>query len=246
MSFYRESAQGFALDEISLLVALTEQVGVILENHRLRQRIEEVAVLEERQRLARDLHDSVTQTLYGLTLFARSGRDAAEEGDLARLSTSLGEVEANALQALREMRLLLYELLPLALEQEGLVQALNQRLNAVERRAGLAVTYQAEEGLELPRAVQQHLYHITIEALNNTLKHSEATEVQVRLTRSGSQLQLEIADNGRGFDPGQVSGGLGYANMRERAQSLGGRLDIVSSPGAGTRVSAFIDLLGGR
>jgi PAS domain S-box-containing protein len=242
ISFYRASVQGFALDEISLLVALAEQVGVILENHRLRQRIEEIAVLEERQRLARDLHDSVTQTLYGLTLFARSGRDASEEGDAARLSESLSELEANALQALREMRLLLYELLPLALEQEGLVRALNQRLNAVERRAGLAVTYQAEGGLDLSRVVERHLYHIAIEALNNTLKHSGATEVQVRLAFSGSQLQLEIADNGRGFDSARVSGGLGFENMRERAQRLGGRLDVVSSPGAGTRVSAWVDI----
>jgi PAS domain S-box-containing protein len=243
ISFYRISAQGFALDEISLLVALAEQVGVIVENYRLRQRIGEIAVLEERQRLARDLHDSVTQTLYGLTLFARSGRDAAEEGDAVRLSESLGELEANSLQALREMRLLLYELLPLALEQEGLVQALHQRFNTVERRAGLAVSYQAEEGLDLPRPVERHLYHIAIEALNNTLKHSGATEVQVRLAFRGSQLLLEIVDNGRGFDPAHASGGLGFENMRERAQRLGGRLDVVSSPGAGTRVSASADLV---
>jgi PAS domain S-box-containing protein len=241
ISFYRRTAGGFALDEVSLLVALAEQVGVILENHRLRQRIEEIAVLEERQRLARDLHDSVTQTLYGLTLFARSGRDAAEEGDAVRLAESLDELEANSLQALREMRLLLYELLPLALEEEGLVQALDRRLNAVERRAGLAVTYQAEEGLDLSRTVERHLYHIAIEALNNTLKHSGATAVQVRLASSGSQLRLEIADNGRGFESGRVLGGLGFKNMHERAQRLGGHLEVVSNPGAGTQVSAWAE-----
>ena len=131
VSYYRASGQGFSLDESSLLLALAEQIGVGVENYRLRQRIEAAVTLEERGRLARDLHDSVTQSLYSLSLFARSGRDAAEEGDSDRLASSLTKLEGTALQGLREMRLLLYELRPEALEQGGLIRTIEQRFDAV-------------------------------------------------------------------------------------------------------------------
>jgi PAS domain S-box-containing protein len=244
VSYYRTSSRGFSLDESSLLLALAEQVGVSVENYRLRQRIEAAATLEERGRLARDLHDSVTQSLYSLSLFARSGRDAAHEGDTDRLDSSLTRLEATALQALREMRLLLYELRPAALEQEGLIRTLEQRFDAVERRAGMAATvaYQAPDGLELPQALERELYYLTIEALNNTLKHARAKEVTVRVWLSATQVQLEIADDGCGFDLQQASGGYGLGHMRERVERLGGRLEISSAPDAGTRIHAWIDL----
>jgi len=245
VSYYRSSPQGFSLDESSLLLALAEQIGVSVENHRLRQRIEAAVTLEERGRLARDLHDSVTQSLYSLSLFARSGRDAAEEGDTDRLAASLTRLETNALQALREMRLLLYELRPAALEQQGLIQTLEQRFDAVERRAGMKATvvYQGQEGLELPHNMEREFYYLAIEALNNTLKHAQATEVTVLVWQSASRLRLEIADDGLGFDPERVSGGYGLGDMRERAERLGGRLEISSAPGAGTRIVAWVDLL---
>jgi signal transduction histidine kinase len=244
VSYYRSSAEGFSLDESSLLLALAEQIGVSVENHRLRQRIEAAVTLEERGRLARDLHDSVTQSLYSLSLFARSGRDALEDGDTDRLASSLIRLEATALQALREMRLLLYELRPAALEQEGLVRTLERRFDAVERRAGMnaTVTYQAPDGLELPQALERELYYLTIEALNNTLKHAGATEVTVLVWLSATQVRLEIADDGRGFDPQQASGGYGLDDMRERVERLTGRLEISSAPESGTRIVAWIDL----
>jgi PAS domain S-box-containing protein len=244
VSYYRTSSRGFSLDESSLLLALAEQVGVSVENYRLRQRIEAAVTLEERGRLARDLHDSVTQSLYSLSLFARSGRDAAQEGDTDRLASSLTRLEATALQALREMRLLLYELRPSALEQQGLIRTLEQRFDAVERRAGMnaTVAYESPDGLELPQALERELYYLTIEALNNALKHARAQEVMVRVWLSATQVQLEIADDGGGFDPGQASGGYGLDDMRERVERLGGRLEISSAPGAGTRIHAWIDL----
>ena len=97
MSYYRFPGHGFGLDEISLAVALAEQMGMVLETHRLRQIAADVAVLEERQRLARELHDSVTQSLYSLTLFARSGREASEDGDLSRLVPTFVDIEDTAL-----------------------------------------------------------------------------------------------------------------------------------------------------
>ncbi len=244
VSYYRTSPQGFSLDESSLLLALAEQVGVSVENHRLRRRIEAAATLEERGRLARDLHDSVTQSLYSLSLFARSGRDALEDGDTDRLASSLARLEGTALQSLREMRLLLYELRPAMLEQEGLIRTLEQRFDAVERRAGMRATlaYEGDTGLELPHVVERELYYLTIEALNNTLKHAQATEVTVQVWLSAFQVRLEIADDGRGFDPLQVSGGYGLGDMRERVDRLGGRLEISSAPGVGTRIQVWADL----
>jgi PAS domain S-box-containing protein len=238
VSYHRASNQGFSLDETSLLLALAEQVGVSVENYRLRQRIEAAVMLEERGRLARDLHDSVTQSLYSLSLFARSGRDAAEEGDSGRLNSSLTNLETIALQALREMRLLLYELRPEALEQEGLIRTIEHRFDAVERRAGLKATvaYRAPAGLELPPTLERELYYLTMEALNNTLKHALATEVTVVVQLSTTRVRLEITDNGCGFDPLHVSGGYGLGDMRERSERLGGRLEISSEPGSGTRI----------
>jgi signal transduction histidine kinase len=245
VSYYRASPQGFSLDESSLLLALAEQIGVSVENYRLRQRIEAAVTLEERGRLARDLHDAVTQSLYSLSLFARSGRDAAEEGDGERLAASLTSLEATSLQALKEMRLLLYELRPEALEAEGLLRTVERRFDAVERRAGTKATVilEVEDELELPPVLERELYYLAIEALNNVLKHAQATEVAVLLRQGASHLRLAITDNGCGFDPQQVSAGYGLGHMRERAQRLGGQLSISSAPGAGTRVEVDVDLV---
>lgn len=240
LSCFRRSARGFVMDEISLLAALAEQVGVIVENQRLRQRIQEMAVLEERQRLARDLHDSVTQSLYSLTLFTRAGREAAEDGDTSRLSENLADLETTALQALRQMRLLLYELRPAILEQEGLVRALDLRFDTVERRAGMQVDYRIEGSIDLPHPAETELYYITIEALNNTLKHAEASRVSVCLCSNHTGFELKITDNGCGFDPTQAHGGLGLRSIRERVERLGGGLEILSAPGSGTQVAVHV------
>jgi signal transduction histidine kinase len=244
VSYYRASPHGFSLDESSLLLALAEQVGVSVENYRLRQRIGEMAVLEERQRLARDLHDSVTQSLYLLALYAGAGRDATQDGDMERVAKLLSELEGNALHALREMRLLLYELQPQALEQEGLIRTLERRLDTVERRAGTKATvrYRGPDGLELPSTLERELYYLAIEALNNTLKHAGATEVAVDLELQCLALRMEVSDNGCGFDAQQVSYGLGLQDMQERAERLGGRLEILSEAGVGTRVVLRVNL----
>jgi signal transduction histidine kinase len=168
-----------------------------------------------------------------------------EEGDSERLDSSLARLEVTSLQALREMRLLVYELRPAALEQEGLLRTLERRFNAVERRAGIHATviYEVPYGLELPQALERELYYLTIEALNNTLKHAQASEVTVRVQSNATQVRLEIVDDGCGFDPQQASGGYGLGDMRERMERLGGQLEIASAPDAGTRIRAGIDLV---
>lgn len=240
LSCYRFTNRGYGLDEIALVTALAEQLGLMLETQRLRQRAQDIAVVEERQRLARDLHDSVTQSLYSLTLFSRAGREAAEDGDAARLAYSLTELERNTLHALREMRLLLYELRPADLEHEGLTRAIQLRLDTVERRAGLQLDVHLEDLPPLSSAFEVELYHIILEALNNVIKHAAASRLSVLLEEMDSQLHLRIADDGTGFDLTQRTGGLGLRNLRERVARLHGQLAIVSAPGRGAQVDAVI------
>ncbi len=236
----------FDEEEMALLTSVADQIGVIVESTRLRQRAEQAAVIEERGRLARDLHDSVTQSLYSLTLLAETGRRSAETGDLQSVANYLDRLGDVAQQSLKEMRLLLYELRPPALEQEGLVIALQQRLDAVEGRAGVETRLLAEEEIELAATVEEALYRIALEALNNALKHAGARSVTVQVRADGEHAELEIIDNGRGFDLNTVSdtGGMGLVTMRERAERLGGALTIISAPGEGTRVKVSIGTRG--
>ena len=240
LSCFRFTERGYSVDETALIIALAQQIGMVLETDRLRQNARAMAVLEERQRLARDLHDSVTQSLYSLSLFSRAGREAAEDGDAIRLNHSLTELERNTLHTLREMRLLLYELRPADLEQEGLIQAIELRLNAVERRANLQLDVQLDELAGLSPSQEVELYHIVVEALNNVVKHAAATRVALRLTQADGYLHLRIVDDGQGFDPAQTRGGMGLRNIRERVARLDGQLTVISEPGAGTRLEATI------
>jgi signal transduction histidine kinase len=210
---------------------------------------EELAVAAERSRLARDLHDSVTQSLYSLTLFTQAARELAEAGNLKRTQHNLGRIADTAAQALKEMRLLVYELRPLALEETGLVGALRRRLDMVEGRAGVQthLLVEPEGDVELPAPVEEALYRFAEEALNNALKHARATSVTVRIadtaTLDGQRLEFEVFDDGCGFDLEAVKGegGLGLTSIRERADELGGTFSVTSAPGKGTRVKVSLE-----
>jgi signal transduction histidine kinase len=225
---------------VALVTALAEQIGMMLANQQLHQSAQALAVVEERQRLARDLHDAVTQSLYSVALFAQAGREAAADGDRERVDQLLDDLKRTTLHALREMRLLLYELRPADLQQEGLVRALQLRLSTVERRAGLRLTVQLDERLDLPPRHEVELYHIVVEALNNVLKHAAATAVVVSLSQTDGRVQAQISDDGQGFDVQQTGGGMGLRNIRERVAGLGGELCITSAPGSGTRLEIAI------
>jgi len=248
ISLDRRQPGGYSREEMRLATAFADQAALALENARLYQQAEELAVMEERGRLARELHDSVTQSLYSLTLLAEAGRRLAGAGDVERVTDYLTRLGDNAQHALKEMRLLVYELRPLALAQDGLVGALQQRLDAVEGRAGVKSQLLVEMATELPAQVEAGLYRIAQEALNNALKHAAATEVAVRIISNQKQVVLEVIDNGQGFEPAQVNnrGGLGLISMHERAERLGGSLAIISRPGAGATVKVSIPLEGAR
>jgi signal transduction histidine kinase len=233
----------FDVDEVALLASIAGQVGVVLRTDQLRQAAQQAQVLAERERLARDLHDSVTQSLYGLVTLTEAGLMWAEGRNLEATARTLTRIGQTARQAIREMRLFLHQLRPSILEQEGLVSALELRLAAVEGRADVQTQLLADESLRLPPPVETAFYHIAQEALNNALKHAHASTVIVSLQGVDRRVVLEIADNGRGFDPAQPSrGGMGLGNMRVRAQGIGATLEIVSSPGQGTHVKVLVEV----
>jgi PAS domain S-box-containing protein len=234
----------FSEDEITLLTSVADQIGIAVENARLYERSKQLAIAEDRRRLARDLHDSVTQSLYSLTLFAEAGQRLLRSGDHERVEKYLERLGKTAQDALREMRLLLYELRPLAFQSGKLIEALQQRLDAVERRAGLSAHLITTELPPLSPKVEESIYHIGLEALNNMLKHSRSAVVTVTLAHESSAITLKVSDHGVGFavDAALAQGGMGLSNMRERAEELGGTLRIDSSEQAGTQVTMLLPL----
>jgi len=239
-----QSAEVNAFTEQDLLViqSLGDQIAVAIENARLYDRSQELAVLEERTRLARELHDSVTQSMYSVVLLTEGWRRSIQNGRQANVDEYLARIGEINQQGLKEMRLLIHELRPPALEEDGLLGALHQRLDAVEKRAGINARLLADEIVELPHAIEEGLYRIVQEALNNALKHACATNVFVRISTEDGKIVLEVEDDGKGFDVGSVdiSGGMGLANMRHRAEEMGGSIEICSDPGKGTVVKAAV------
>jgi signal transduction histidine kinase len=243
LSALRKKEQSrFSEDELALLTIIADQVGAVIESARLRQQAEQAAVLQERQRLARELHDSVTQALYSATLLSDTGRKAAAAGDLSMVERCLAPLGQTTQQALKEMRLLVYELRPPVLKEAGLLSALQQRLEAVEDRASIKHRLLVEGELELTAFQEENLYRIALEALNNSLKHAAASTVTVRIRADEQAATLEVTDDGCGFDPSSAveTGGMGLVTMRERAEQMDGTLTIHSTPGQGTEVTVAL------
>jgi signal transduction histidine kinase len=225
----------FSESDIWVMSTLADLVAVAIHNARLYEQAQAVAAYEERNRLARELHDSVSQALYGIALGARTARKLLDL-DPSRLAEPLDYVLSLAEAGLSEMRALIFDLRPNALAEEGLVAALTKQLVALQARHRIQMhtAFCEEPALSLP--TKEALYWIAREALHNTVKHAQATEVTVRID-SDPLLILEIQDNGTGFDPHMnYPGHLGLQSMRERAERLGGELQIFSTAGAGTSI----------
>jgi len=231
------------LNHLSLITSFADVVGLVVTNFRQRKRSEEILILEERQRLARDLHDSVSQSLYGLVISADVGNKLLKLKEYAGLQETLKDIEETALQSLREMRLMLFELRPLFFESVGLVGALDLRLNIVERRTGIDTTLKSE-GIELISSpLDLEIYGIATEALNNSLKHSKASRISIELIANEIEARLQITDDGIGFDiKKNQSGGIGFSSMKERAKRIGGKLEIKSYVNNGTKIRLTVPL----
>ena len=200
----------------------------------------EEVVQQERQRLSRELHDSVSQALYSIALGARTARALAERGETG-LAAPLDFVLEQAERGLAEIRALIFELRPEALEQEGLVAALSRRAEVLASKHEVHLDLALGDEPAAALSIKEALYRIGQEAMHNTIKHARATEIRLELASMDGTIVLAIRDNGRGFDPtGSFPGHLGLQSMRERAAQLGGTLEVESAAGSGTSITVRI------
>ena len=229
-------------DERVFLGAVADQIAIAVENARLFAAAQEKAALEERQHLARELHDSVSQALYGIALGARTARAWLDrEGPRERVAEWLDYVLSLADAGLTEMRALIFELRPESLKTEGLIAALEKQAAALQARHEIPVRATLDREPELPLEAKEALYRIAQEALHNTVKHARASRAELRLERDAQGVTLEVSDDGVGFDPeASFPGHLGLKSMRERAARVGGALRIRSTRGEGTSIRVRI------
>jgi len=243
-----QSDQLNAFDEsdLTVLQSLANQAAIAIENARLYEQAQQAAALEERSRLARDLHDAVTQTLFSASLISEVV-PALWESDQDEGRKLLNELRQLTRGALAEMRTLLLELRPAALAEASLDELLRQLGEAITGRSGVPVTVTIEGECDLPAEVHVALYRVAQEALNNVVKHSRASTVEVSLRCTSSSdaadgerrqtVKLEVTDDGCGFDPSRVPPDrLGLGIIRERAEAIGATLEIETDPGSGTKV----------
>jgi len=202
----------------------------------------QIATLEERARLSRDLHDRVSQNLFSLSIFGASSIKHLHAEEKKETVEDLQTIEFLALQTQREMRLLLYELNPLDMTEMSLVEALNQRFSIVESHLNIQSSLDVTGCEDIAYDLKETLYAIIMEALNNVIKHAIAKTVAVQLQRNGGMIHLQIHDDGIGFDNAAANHprGMGLENMRLRAGQANGTLNIRSNPGQGTTLEATI------
>jgi signal transduction histidine kinase len=239
----------FTEDDERAVVTLAAQAGVAIENARLFADAQQRLALEARHRLARELHDSVSQALFSMTLETRGAQLLLERAGMPAggpLGERLGNLRQLTQGALAEMRALIFELRPEALREEGLAAAIRKQVDGVSARTEIAVELRVpKRPIPLPGDVEEQVYRLVQEALANIAKHSGARRavVQLRRPRSGHELIVEVSDDGVGFDASATHPGhLGLRTMAQRMEQLGGSFVVDTRPGRGTRVSATIPL----
>lgn len=217
-------------------VTLADQLAIAIVNSQLYDRAQELAAIHERQRLARDLHDAVSQTLFSTSLIAEVlPRLWEKDPDEAR--RRMEELRRLAKGALAEMRMLLLELRPAAVVDAGLPELLRHLVDAFGSRAGIPAVLVLDGDVRLPPDVHTAVYRVAQEALNNVQKHSQATTASVRCSAGPDRVELTVVDDGIGFDPANLQGDrLGIRIMRERADGIGGTVTFESAAGKGTSV----------
>jgi PAS domain S-box-containing protein len=219
----------------TLALAFANQAAIAIENVRLYEQAQALASLEERRHLARELHDSVSQALYGIALGTRTARMLLDR-DPTCLAEPLDYIMNLAEAGLSEMRALIFELRPEVLEAEGLVTALTKQAETLHVRHKLPVITNLGEEPDVSLTTKEALYRIAQEATHNIVKHANASQIELWLIHNEA-LTLEIKDNGQGFDPQQnFPGHLGLHSMRERAEKIGGSFQLESTPGQGTTI----------
>jgi signal transduction histidine kinase len=223
-----------------LALAIANHAAIAIENARLFEQAQRLAAMQERQKLARELHDSVSQALYGIALGARTARTLLDR-DPSKVADPLDYCLSLAEAGLAEMRALIFELRPESLENEGLVAALRKQAQAIQARYGIEVKTDLCQEPEIPIHQKEALYRVAQEAMHNTVKHAAANKIELTLNFNEPNIFLEVADDGSGFDlGGSFPGHLGLNSMRERIERIGGKFEIESEYERGTSIRAWI------
>ncbi|MER5354401.1 GAF domain-containing sensor histidine kinase [Kitasatospora sp. NPDC002551] len=235
----KQGGGGFTDHDEELLRILAAHAALALSNASLYERSRELTLAGERARIAHDLHDAVSQKLFSLRLTAKAAAKLVDR-DPARAREELAEVARLAAEAADELRAVVVELRPAALEEDGLSATLASQVQVLDRAHAADIAFAADRVRALPQAQEAALLRVAQEALHNALRHSGARRVTVTLAGTPDRgALLRISDNGRGFDPESVRRAgrhLGLASMRDRAAAVGGRLTLDSAPGKGTVV----------
>jgi signal transduction histidine kinase len=243
---HHDEANFYSDDQATLVLAFAHQAALAIENARLYEQAQQVGVMRERQRLARELHDSVSQALYSIALGARTAQIIIDRNLGHTVQDELSEpmihILAMAEAGLAEMRALIFELHPESLANEGLISALTKQAAATQARHSLSLEMSLCDEPEIPMEQKLLLYRITQEALHNIVKHAQAHKVAIELIQEKDQISLTIQDDGKGFDTRIPSQGLGLRSMLERITQVDGELNVSSKSGEGTVISAQIPL----
>jgi signal transduction histidine kinase len=241
----KTGAAEFSREDQETIEMLAAHAAVAIENAQLYERSRELSVVEERNRLARDLHDSVVQTLFSISLTA----EAASANLALDPQKARGEVENLrdlAREALQEARALVFELRPGALDSEGLVPTLQKHVDVVRRVSHKEISLSTDGYDRQSSDLEKELFRITQEALSNAVRHADAARIEIDLASGDGRVAVTVTDNGVGFDPSDPqirTRRLGVTSMEERAEELGGSLSIQSRPGTGTRVRVEVPIV---
>jgi signal transduction histidine kinase len=239
-----DDVQALRPADVEVAAAIARSTALAVENARLMEQSRQLAASEERNRLARELHDSVTHALFSISLITQA-LPTLMERDMSRARERVERLQEVSRGALAEMRALIFQLRPAALEEHGLVLALERHTAAFESRESIAVDFHAEGNRRLPLPVEEAFYRVAQEALNNVAKHAKATSVEIRLIFTSDAATLTVRDDGIGFDPDRLPRGrhnVGLPGMCERAALVNGVATIESAPGGGATVTLTVPL----
>jgi signal transduction histidine kinase len=240
---WSEKPETFSEADIRLTRLFADQAALALENAQLLVENRQLAIEQERHRLARELHDSVTQSIYSIGLAAQASMRLLGEETAPFLKDTIGHIHTLSQRALFEIREQLFDLHPTTLD-EDLVEVLTQHCHTLRKQHDLDITFTANVEQLLSVHQKNALYFIAREGLWNIIKHARANLVTLDLSEIGKKVVMTIEDNGVGFDPKTITytGKMGLRNMHERAKSLGGRFELESKPGQGTKLTLWISV----
>jgi signal transduction histidine kinase len=242
----KQGAPGFSEDDERLIQMLAAHAAIAIENARLYERGRELSFVEERNRLARDLHDAVVQKLFGVVLAAQSAATLFDR-DQESARTQVERLQELTQDAIQELRSLIFQLRPPAVESDGLAAALEKQVQVLRRVHRQDIDLQVTGEPRLRPGFDDEVFRIAQEALHNGVKHAAASRLELRLEERERRLVMTVHDDGVGFDPDAAahrSRRLGLTSMEERATAIGGALTIDSAPGTGTTIRLEVPLDG--